>query len=1242
MIRGSDCNINKILFSLLILSGLTLSLFSQDKQISGVINVYKHVTAVVPGTDNVTLDNVDFITAGDTVLLIQMKGAIIYEPETGSYGSYRESIGVPGSSEFLIVQSVDPFLKNVIFSNNIIKNYDAAGIVQLIKVPFYNSASVKADLACQPWDSITKTGGVLAMIVGRTLSLDANIDVTGKGFVGGDSSLGDGICIDLNPTLYDKFSYPGTYLNSGYKGESQVIKVFIDVSNIPSYFPAYAKGKGNNFTGGGGGNGKFSGGGGGSNYGTGGTGGREINDCAPTQGDGGLGGRKVKFTDIDGGIFLGSGGGSSTYISPGVSTPGGRGGGIIMILCDTLKGNGKIIKAEGGTPLTSANGNAGAGGGGGGGSIALYQQSFSTLLATSAITISANGGKGGDNIGQFGEGGGGGGGFILTNNITIPGNVALTYTGGAVGTRSGTSTGGAGSIGESLTSSSPTLNGFLFNSVRSSVTGNLVDSVCSNMLPPKITGTKPVGGTGPYTYLWEKSYDKNFGTPLILTNNADPTNYISTVIESSTVIDTIWFRRTITDSSVPTPLIDISKSVMIIIQPAITGNLVGKDTIICYNQNPLSLIPLNAGPANGSIHNYYEYKWIQNLTNTSWNTSPDAAGTVINPGYDPPNLTNTTYYQRIVTSGRCVNYSSTVTITVLPSITGNITTRPDSIICEGNLFNNLGASAPGGGDLTYKYQWQDSTALGKWTPSKGINDGLSYSGDTSTFSVIENRYFRRVVFSGPDNVCRNNSSPIRLTRYHKIKNNSIQADQTICSGSFPLALSGSTPTKGSGVYTYVWQDSSKAGNWATRGTTDFSFSPPVLTDTTWYRRIVNSSKCTNTSLSIRVNVHIPILNNNISLLDGGLTDTTICNGAVPHQLKGTIPAGGTNIPGDYAYQWKYSTDNSNFIPVPSGGTGVNYQPPALAATTYYKRQVQSGTCILISSTTITVTVLPLITNNIISDNQTICFNTSPVILTGTTLSGGAGDGTYSFLWEQSADGTTWSPADGTNDLPSGSYQPPVLTISMKYRRVGKSGAYDCCINISNVIDIEIYPLPLTPIYAGPDTTLFSFDNIFHMVAYPLLEGETGLWTLVSGTGDFDDNSNNSAEVRNLSKGINTFLWTVTYGPCTFEDSVSIDVYDIFIPQGFSPNNDPGNYNNTFIISGLDLPNQVAELTIVNGAGTEVFSTTNLDGREWTEWVGTNSKGIDLPEGTYYYLIKIISKGNGQVFKKSGFIVLKRY
>jgi len=1415
MTGRSNCYIKKIFIGLLILSGLTVSLYSQSKIIGGVINVYKNVTAIGPGTDNVTLSNVSSLAVNDTVLLIQMKGAIINEVETASYGSLKDYIGKPGKSEFLIIQSIAS--NTVTFTSNILNIYSVLGAVQLIRVPYYNSATVKTELTCQPWDSISKTGGVLTMIVGKTLSLNADINVTGKGFIGGSTSSGAGNCLATNIPIYDKYSYPVSSNLSGYKGESQVIKVFIAIGNEPSYFPGYAKGKGANFTGGGGGNGRFSGGGGGANYGFGGRGGREIGTCLDPR-DGGIRGWQVLFTDLDSALFLGSGGGSSTYLG-GTATPGANGGGIIMIMCDTLKGKGKVIKADGGSPSVTASGNAGAGGGGGGGSIALFQQSFGVKPDSSLLTISAGGGKGGNNAGAFGEGGGGGGGLINTNNISFPGNITRAVSGGAVGTRSGGATGGTGTSGEVRTSFAPVLNGFLFNSIRSSVTGTQVDSTCSNMLPPKISGTKPVGGTLPYTYLWEKSYDQAAWTSL--TNDADPTNYTPTVIENNTV----YFRRTVTDANA-TPLVDISKVVKIIVQPAITGNLVGKDTTICYGQDPLSLVPLNSGPSNGSSHNYYLYRWIQNNTDTGWGTSPSADGTFTNAGYDPPALTDTTYYQRVVTSSRCVDYSATVTITVLPLITGNTITQPDEVICEGSLFTLLSATAAGGGDLSYKYQWQDSIATSlNYLPAVGTNTGTTYTPDTSTFSVVEQRYLSRVVFSGPDSVCQDRSNPILLTRYHKIANNTISADQTIGYDSIPAPLTGSDPLDGDLSYTYQWESMIKSIPWAAAVTipnTSRDYSPANLTDTTWYRRIVNSSVCADTSIVTVVNVHDLIIKNTISFVSGAVEDT-ICSGSVPAILKGAIPEGGTSILGDYSYKWYSSLTGgplqSEWSAI-AGSTAQDYQPVALTQTTYFRREVGSPVVTptaVSQSNNIKITVLPLISNSI-TGIDSVCYDTQPLTPFGVSI--GGGDGTYRYTWQDSTDAAGWTNIGGYVYSATATYQPPVLFAESKYRRIVYSGSNDCCINTSNALNIGIHPLPTatiistadtticegsdvslrisltgaskwnivynensTPVSvnniglsyttilrkpvtttslttfnyslssvidqngciatslsgarkadvykvpaanAGPDmsvcgptvvlaatpsvgtgtwsypaavvastvnnpsmtvtidstfsganishwfnweevnwqcrdkdsvkitfdkriysvdagpvdTTIYTFDNIIHMVADPVLTG-TGLWTVVSGTGDFDDNTYYQATVSNLSVD-NTFKWKVTNGMCSLEDLIKVYADQIIPREGFSPNND--NINDTYIIPGLDLVNQDAELVIFNGAGTQVFSTSDQDGQEWSDWDGKNSRGIDLPEGTYYFILKIISKGTDppKVLKKSGFIILKRY
>ncbi len=307
----------------------TLPAFSQEN-ISGVINQYSKVTSV--GSNNVIVANPALFAANDTVLLIQMCGGIVYE--SGTPGQLLDTIGAPGSYEFLIVSSV--VSNTVSFTQTLKYSYSIKGRLQLIKVPSYKSANVTSALTCAAWDSTSGTGGVLAFIVKRQLTLNANIDVSGKGFRGGAVSQGLGTCME-NGGSYDLFFYNSGSNYSGFKGEGIGNKIndrSIDIS------PGYLKGKAPSFTGGGGANGHFSGGGGGSNYGAGATGDVEISGCSVMALRGGLYGFKVASSQVDGGVFMGGGGGSSTYQATANTSSGGNGGGIIIICTETLSGNG--------------------------------------------------------------------------------------------------------------------------------------------------------------------------------------------------------------------------------------------------------------------------------------------------------------------------------------------------------------------------------------------------------------------------------------------------------------------------------------------------------------------------------------------------------------------------------------------------------------------------------------------------------------------------------------------------------------------------------------------------------------------------------------------------------------------------------------------------------------------------------------------------------------------------------------
>ncbi len=1413
MTGRSDSYIRRVILCLLILSGLAVSVYSQDKKISGIVNVYRRVDAIGPGLDNVTLNTVDSISPGDTVMLIQMQGITIQTDENPAYGtSLQDTIGKPGGYEFLLVQSVDAGTKKVVFRNNILNSFSIKGNVQLIRVPYYNAATVIGKLIARSWNSTDKVGGVLSMIVGRKLTLNSDIDVSGSGLNGGQDAIGAGECVSVNSTANFKESYPDTWTNSGNKGEGVAT---YDASKV-LLNPLHSRGMGPNLTGGGGGNGKYAGGGGGGNRGKGGDGGEEINFgplLCGTPYTSINGASTVKISYILDGLFLGGGGGASTHAVGSTGSSGGNGGGIVIIIADTISGNRNSFKANGAVS-GNALGDAGAGGGGGGGSIAISAQSFSNV-ASDSLKISVKGGDGGINIGNsYGFGGGGGGGLIwfsAPGAASIPAKVPTKLVSGNPGP--GTTSEG---LGETKYAFSPKLNGFLFNSIRSEVTGNQVDSICSNVSFGTISGTLPVGGKAPHTYLWESSTtSETSGFAPASGVNTNP-NYLPGILTQTT-----WFRRVVTDSNSPA-LVDFSKPVKVLVQPFIKNNIVGTSDTICFAQDPpafTSKATLLDG--NGT----YSFRWQVSQNNILFNLPSNTYNA--DQYTPPPALKVTSWYRRTVTSGRCVDSTAIVKITVLDTISNNNIISPAQDICFGTTFNNLTATTPPaltGGDNSYRFKWESNINGAGWSTAPGVSNGSGYDPTELSQRVPMNEYnFRRVVLSGSNDVCTKTSASVLLRDYPVITNNTILANQTICSGSAPAIINGSTPQNGNLIYSYSWQDSSKAHTWAIiAGASLINYQAPVLTDTTAYRRIVNSSACTDISKSITVIVHKPLLNNIISLLAGGLTDTTICNGAIPHLLRGTIPTGGTNIPGDYAYLWKFSNDNSSYNAAPGTNTLASYQPPTLVAGTfYYKRLVTSGLCTDITNTPVKITVLPAITNNVISGKATVCYNTVPTLLTGTDPLGGGGAGSYTYSWEQSPDGTTWVPAALVNSTRD--YQPPALLVPMKYRRTVKSGASDCCTNVSAVFNISIdllpagaitstadtiicegsnislrihltgatpwqlifkensaqitkpgiagtdpailftpvtgtslttfnyslfevkdknnciatslagtrkadvyktpranagpdadtcgtkynlkavpsagtgtwyypsaaiIPFPNNPsvtvtidslfpganithkfiweevnwqckskdsvlvkfdkrvnnIYAGPkpDTTLYSFDNILHMVAHKLNAWETGAWTIVNGTGDFTDVSAPSSAVQNLSPQ-NTFLWTVTNGTCKNEDQVIVNVSAIEIPQGFSPNGD--NINDSLIIRGLDLDHQYAELKILNSAGAEVFSTSN-NKSTWTYWTGKNSSGIDLPEGTYYYLLKITSdplrEGNGTFKKWSGFIILKRY
>jgi hypothetical protein len=445
-----------------------------------VVNVYAPLIAdATVGAKTISVTDATFLSAvsqGDLLLIVQMAGATIDTTDAPAYGTvtlgnagYYEFVGVEGKSSNTITLACG--LKN---------GYSSTGKTQVIRVPQYTTLTIGStnSITAPAWNGVT--GGVVAVHADVTLQLDGSVNVAAKGFRGG-STVGDNAS-DVATSLITLYRSP-TNTDGAEKGEG-----------IAGYQGEYTNGRygrGAPANGGGGGDSHNAGGGGGANAPSGAawTGQGVMEQCALTEayragwqlddgyssnantctnsegggrggysyssGDqdplavapgtctggtswagncrrqvGGLGGRPVPNNPTSR-LFMGGGGGAGDG-NNNVAGRGGNGGGLVFIIAGTVAGAGSIIATgeAGGNAVFVAGGGDAPGGGGGGGTVVVHATTLS------AITISVNGGNGGDQVGSSGPtevegpGGGGGGGYVAVSG----GSPTITATGGPAGT----------------------------------------------------------------------------------------------------------------------------------------------------------------------------------------------------------------------------------------------------------------------------------------------------------------------------------------------------------------------------------------------------------------------------------------------------------------------------------------------------------------------------------------------------------------------------------------------------------------------------------------------------------------------------------------------------------------------------------------------------------------------------------------------------------------------------------------
>ena len=1000
---------------------------------SGIVNHYLKVDSVL--TDRVRVENTSelaYFQPGDKALLIQMKGA-----NSGGNAYNNGEIGLTyscGKFEILQVDEVTGTTeKYVIFTDDIDNTYYTDEKVQLIRILEGDKITILSSVTAKNWDG--NTGGVLAMIGLDTIVLQGSIDVTGKGFRGGQPDESDyplGSCLIYNAG--DSINFPASRTGiAGYKGEGI----------IRTTWP-YAKGAGYALNAGGGGQGLFSGGGGGSNLSQGGQGGFQSFTCGAQIGIQAEGGHRLfeskKFYQTDTRqIIMGGGGGSGTENkgSSHFATTGGNGGGIIMLITETFVGSGGVIRANGQDVTDTAN--ASGGGGGAGGTVLIDAARYA-----GTFSVEISGGKGGytwDNC--TGAGGGGSGGVLWHSGTasSFPISATIDSSGGFKGLAYAScnwQNGWDGDDGYKLPSLLLPLNGFLFNTIRGK------DTICAGQTPNLLTGSNPKGGNGIYFFAWFQSTDSIAWDSIA--NNRD--------YQPGPLTQTTWYRRTVRSEGI----IDVSRPVKIFVYDVINGNTITANDTLCYNVTAKQLT--GAAPSGGNGN--YTYQWQASNNSISWNNISGATAASYNPGQ----LTATRYYRRISESAKvCSDTSQKITLTVIPAITSNAFLSPDTTICQNLSPGPLDAGTPANGDGSYRYLWQQKTLPGNW-----INIASSNIKQYNPGQLNDTMLYRRIVYSGNDDACIDTSPAKTVNVPPSLANNLISIDSVRwCAGNTPHQITGQPPVGGkSNEYIYQWQIRT-TGLWTgISGANAIHLTPAVVEENTYYRRIVasaalktaNQYACHDTSAPLMLTV-IPYINNQLDL-----PDQTLCqhNTPLPFNPSAAV-TGGNDV---FAYQWLAREEGSAlWNHAPGASTAPDFTSGVLEETTTFARKVTSDICDD-TSDIVTVTVYPIITGNSIIGSPVLytCYNTSERIKASTPSDG---SGTYAYLWQQ-WNGTSWEDAEGNTANDLADFESLALNDTMQYRRiVFSSENLQECKDTSNPVLIRINPLPAGDVETSFDT-----------------------------------------------------------------------------------------------------------------------------------------------------------------------------
>ncbi|GHN02364.1 hypothetical protein WSM22_38530 [Cytophagales bacterium WSM2-2] len=453
-------------------------------------------------------------------------------------------------------------------------------------------------------------------------------------------------------------------------------------------------------------------------------------------------------------------------------------------------------------------------------------------------------------------------------------------------------------------------------------------------------------------------------------------------------------------------------------------------------------------------------------------------------------------------------YGVAYTAVVVPD--PNPTSTSITYYCNSTAYT-LNSSPPTG----VEWYWQTSI--------DGTSTSLGHSA-TITRTTTDPFYLRARALDGTWSANSLSFTTVTIVDW-PTQGGSIGSSTTICSSTAPGTLTNtSSAQSGDGIVSYQWEQSLDNTNWSnvSSGGNSATYSPGSLSSKTYYRRKASAICGVAYSNVVIIDIYPTLSAGSIS------GPSTICYNTSPGTLNGTAATGANN------YQW-YSKTGINWFLI-SGATGQSYTPPGNFTGSHDYKRIAIGPCNSLSSDPITINVSPDLVPGSISGNQTICSGSSATALSESLPTGG--DGSYSYQWQSSSDGSTlWSDISGAT-LPS--YTSSFSTTTFLRRNESSCGQTRSYNSVNIIVDAT-----------SNGGTLNSSSSVFSSYSGSLaLSGSTGSvvkWQSRVGAGNWTDLANTETSLLLLDVTKTTsYRVNVKSGICadTFSSEAQITIIPI--------------------------------------------------------------------------------------------------